>query len=350
DVLLWDLQNPIPLAQRLDAGAPVASVAIAADGRTLAAGTSAGSVELWGAGGGERIWSSGALPRPVTSVVLAMDGRTVTASSQDGVIYRWDTAAAAEPLRLEAHAGSVDALATSPDGQTLAAGGADGMVRLWDLAQPAAPPSALAGHQGLVSAVAFSPEGTTLASGGADGAVRAWHLGDGGDPIVLEGQQGQIFSVAFRPRDVGTLVAGGRGLSFWDVATGQRISSLAVGSDATVYGVAFSPDGATLATAAADGRITLWDMGTNLELGALNGHTAAARSVSYSDDGTLVSGGDDGTVLVWSISTEAMLERACRIANRNLTPEEWEELMLNRPDQTTCPEFASGDAPVVATP
>jgi hypothetical protein len=45
-----------------------------------------------------------------------------------------------------------------------------------------------------------------------------------------------------------------------------------------------------------------------------------------------------------------MLERACRIANRNLTPEELDEFMLNQLDHAVCPELAPDDAPAVATP
>jgi WD40 repeat protein/energy-coupling factor transporter ATP-binding protein EcfA2 len=67
-----------------------------------------------------------------------------------------------------------------------------------------------------------------------------------------------------------------------------------------VRDVTFSPDGSTLAVAAQDGHVTLWDAVRRTQMAVLAGHAGAARAVAYSPGGTsLASGGLDGTVIVW---------------------------------------------------
>ena len=46
----------------------------------------------------------------------------------------------------------------------------------------------------------------------------------------------------------------------------------------------------------------IWDVDTRTEIGILEGHTDAVRSVSFSPDGrTIATGSDDGTVLLWEL-------------------------------------------------
>ena len=48
----------------------------------------------------------------------------------------------------------------------------------------------------------------------------------------------------------------------------------------------------------------LWDVATRTEIGRLQGHTAAVESVAFSPGGkTVASGSDDGTVLLWNITS-----------------------------------------------
>ena len=69
--------------------------------------------------------------------------------------------------------------------------------------------------------------------------------------------------------------------------------------------MAISPDGRTLADAADDGTISLWEVATRRRLGRLlAGHDGAVHAVAFSPDGTrLASGGDDGTVRLWDVPT-----------------------------------------------
>jgi dipeptidyl aminopeptidase/acylaminoacyl peptidase len=76
-----------------------------------------------------------------------------------------------------------------------------------------------------------------------------------------------------------------------------------VAHDGWVYSVSFSRDGQTLASGGDDGTVRLWSVAEGEEIATLRGHDRWVYSVSFSPDGqTLASGGDDGTVRLWSVA------------------------------------------------
>jgi WD40 repeat protein len=71
-----------------------------------------------------------------------------------------------------------------------------------------------------------------------------------------------------------------------------------------VTAIQFSPDGARLLTASADGTAGLWDATTGAPLLAPLPHRAALRAAAFSPDGVLVAtAGDDHTARLWSSHT-----------------------------------------------
>ena len=67
--------------------------------------------------------------------------------------------------------------------------------------------------------------------------------------------------------------------------------------------MAYSPDGATLATAGTDQLISLWDVATGRLKGKFTGHTGVVWSLAWSPDGQrLATAGWDGTVRVWDVT------------------------------------------------
>ena len=93
---------------------------------------------------------------------------------------------------------------------------------------------------------------------------------------------------------------------WWRLAHGYR-ADLHV-SATPVKTVAYSPDGATLATGSIDGVVRLFDAGTRRLKAELRGHTDFVWSVAFSPDGTtLASGSWDRTVRLWDVATGALV-------------------------------------------
>ena len=164
---------------------------------------------------------------------------------------------AAGPVELGRHDGGVSAVAVLPDGRVVSGGG-DGRVLVWDPADPGAGPVELGRHDGGVTAVAVLPDGRVV-SGGGDGRVLVW------DPARPGGRPGR----ARPPRRRGDGGGGAAGR-----AGGQRRRTTGGCWCGTRRDPAAGP----------------------VELGR---HDGGVTAVAVLPDGRVVSGGDDGRVLVW---------------------------------------------------
>jgi hypothetical protein len=76
--------------------------------------------------------------------------------------------------------------------------------------------------------------------------------------------------------------------------------------------------------------------GITLDLSAMASGSDVA--VATRDNGqTVVTFTEDDGVRLWDISPRVVLEHACDVAGRNLTPAEWSDVLPNLPFARTCP-------------
>ena len=88
----------------------------------------------------------------------------------------------------------------------------------------------------------------------------------------------------------------------WDANTGKLVAALE-GHTEAIRSATFSPDGQRIATAAADDSARVWDAKTGNVLRVLK-HSDNVYTVRFSPDGTrVVTASKDGTARVWSIGT-----------------------------------------------
>ncbi|HSD26467.1 MAG TPA: protein kinase, partial [Vicinamibacteria bacterium] len=131
---------------------PVAALALAPDGRTVAAG-SGPEVRLWDTGTGEHLRTLPVTDAKVRALALLPDHRFLVLSVENAPLAQWDLASG-RPVRSWAnHPGFATSLAVVPGGRFVVSGGSDRLVRLWDTAT-GRPVIEMSGHEDAVTAVA----------------------------------------------------------------------------------------------------------------------------------------------------------------------------------------------------
>ncbi|MGB3512483.1 MAG: AAA-like domain-containing protein, partial [Microcoleaceae cyanobacterium] len=116
----------------------------------------------------------------------------------------------------------------------------------------------------------------------------------------LSGHNDGVWGVAFSP-DGQTIATSSRDktIKLWQ-RDGTLIKTL-TGHSALVYGVAFSPDGQTIASTSNDKTIKLWHRDGTL-IKTLSGHQAAVIGIAFSPDGqTIATSSRDKTIKLWKL-------------------------------------------------
>jgi DNA-binding SARP family transcriptional activator/WD40 repeat protein len=379
---------------------PLRGPALSADGTTAYTTDRNRDVIVWDLSGSHRLdrpFTAGTGFPAWPWFAISPDGRmlAVPSSPETGVgdgIWLIDTSdlhvVRRIPLELN---GSSTPLAFSPDSATLAVGTWNhdrSDVRLWDVASGRMtailhPPFS----QRLVT-LAFSPDGSLLVGGGGPvhrGVVYIWRPATPNQPAGQFRTPGTVEELDFMPDGSHLVVSTGWGdggyFVLWDTAA-QRIVKTVRADDAGVWTAAVSADARTLITGGQTGTVRLWDLPAGTPRGApLTGLTGAADTVGLAPGGSTAVGADSaGHVLLWDVPTRSTigdafpgpvtgrfaaaaftpgghsvvvvsetgagwvwdvdpsdwLARACQVAGRSLTRQEWQELLPDRPYHATC--------------
>ena len=259
------------LAQRRDTAwflHPVGyrSVAFSSDGRNLAAGNFDGTLSTFVLADGWKIHHSENQGSPINSLAFLPNSTTIAAGDWDGWVrfHGPDIQENRRPLKYPAR---IWALAVSPDGSTLAVGGEANTILVYDLATRQLK-ATLDRHNHPVGSVDFSPDGKLLASAGGT-TVRLWDTATWKDTGGHFEHNPEVLCVRFSPDGKLLAVADGEGnlphykhlptaIILWDVATRDDVRWLR-GHTNSIWALAFSPDGKTLASGSADQTVKVWD-------------------------------------------------------------------------------------------
>jgi WD40 repeat protein len=277
-------------------GAPVSQLAFSPDGSLVAAidvsaSTDASRVTVSDAATG-KVLTTVTDPDGVDAAAISPDDTTVAILDVGGTTYLRDittgqlTAALPTP-GTGAERGQT--VAFRPDGKVLAVTDADSTVYLWNLATRQVTASLTYPGSGGLGGLTFSPDGKELAVFHSDGYIYLFDPATGS----LAGRQaylnGVLNAVAFSPDGAVLASCTGDGLSLWHIATGRKTTLQAPdGCDA----VAFSPDGAVLATGDYLGVVYLRDAATGTTIKRLTvPGDGRILAVAFSHGGQGISAG-----------------------------------------------------------
>ncbi|MDP9300848.1 MAG: AAA family ATPase [Actinomycetota bacterium] len=391
-VRVWDLASG-SIVQTFAGHPSGLNVAVAPDGRTAVAGggSGGGSVAAWDLSGEQRLastfrWNPPGIGCPTTPCFVVNARSTLMAGDQgDGSVALIDLRTHRVVGTLPASNGpTADALAFSPDGRTLATGGLNGSVTFWNVRDRAVVRTLR--FPGPVWWVAISPDGKLLAvqtqaQDSSDSRVEVRNIAS--DEVLYRhvvrfGHRGLAFSPDGRQLAALGCCEPSSTIEVWDARSGAELFSPRVDAHAT--SIAFSPDGGLLGAGTEDGNVVLWNARDGTRLGSpIPVATSAIDPISFSPDGRLLVGSsDDQTATLWDLRSRKRLgspfigqgvipvayfapsgdliidflghgaqwptdlqtwERfACQVAGRDLTQDEWSDLLPDRPYQHVCPQ------------
>lgn len=262
-VIRWSSSSQAALqVLRFHDGAVNALVAL--QGYRFASGGEDGRIAIWTSGQAVPDRVIDAHRAPIASLALSPDSKTLASASWDHTIQL--TSLVGGPDReLIGHEANVNAVAFSPDGRAVISGGYDARLRIWPLHRP--DPPLVIGLPAPIAALAVAPDGEIVV-GAADGTVRVFGA-DGSEMRMVEAIPTPIIALALSPDGRTVAVGGLRGAVALLDRYNLKLKATLVGPGLPVWSIAFARDGATLFTGGADRIVRRWNPATGRPIEAI---------------------------------------------------------------------------------
>jgi DNA-binding SARP family transcriptional activator/WD40 repeat protein len=401
-VRVWDVETLEPALVLRGHWGNVSQVAYSPDNNTLYAAGFDGVVLAWDlTGNRSAVTDLGTRPAPVDLAAMAADGSVVAVSYEDGRVAvseilsgkTFEVVVPELPVSSDAWL-EVDRLGRSVVVSAFAdrPGRRPMWARTIDVRRGELLPYKI-DLQVQTGGIATATWDNDAVLGAGERQVGLWDL-DTGSPLapeLYEAAKGVPFLGVHPDGRLAALSESGL-IEVIDLSTGELTQALPVaaelGEHLALHPVVFSPDGRWLAAATNSGRVVVWDARTwaehgrwaavpgfgidsmvftpdsdflvtggagqaavwNVEQGASGGvrldvdpsRPDANVLVGVRDDGTLVTFTDGTGARAWNVAPEGLLEQACMVAGRNLSRQEWDDVLPDRPYERTCSQYAGG--------
>lgn len=291
------------------------------DSQTIVTATDDNYIKLWQTNGTLQATLTGHTDKIIRAVFNA-SGQIIVSASDDQTLKIWQKDGKLIH-DIKAHSGQITSVSFSPDGKIIASASADGTVKLWKINGEEL--LSLKVERGWITSASFSPDGQIIAAAGTDGTVKLWSLRKIVEKLqkqqsieassdikllrTLQIESDKIMSVAFSPDGamLATASAGGTA-RIWS-KDGTPLSILKHTSGVT--NISFSPDSQMLLSASTDKMVRLWNIDGTL-LKTLKGNKDAVWSASFSPDGkAIATASADGTVMLWNFNLDDLLQQGC---------------------------------------
>ena len=274
-------------------------VATSPDGKLIASTSVDETLKLWRSDGTLLQTLKDNKSTVFRTAVFSQDSRMLVTGSVDQQVQIWDisnpeTSEIKLLKTLAEHKAAVNALAIAPDGKTIASGD-NQTIRLWNFEGKLL--HSFPAHNQIIWRLGFSPDGQFIASASADGTAKIWQTD--GSLVATLNHDGPVWGVAFSPQGNFVVTSSRDGnLKLWEL-DGTLLKTIPNLSG--LNRLAISPDGKIIATAGVDTNVKLWS-NTGELLATLPGHQSMVFTVDFTADGNfLVSGGEEGTMIIWNL-------------------------------------------------
>ncbi len=252
--------------------------------------------------------------REVENILFSPDGKSILSLVNGYEIRMWDIATG-KRRRFTGDTGYLTNASYSPDGKTLATVDYPGGIRIWDIMTGKLkrtisnfnPRDTSHNTKYDTYYIAFTPNGEKAIISESYGTLSLWDTGTKRLHTLIKVKWGHDVLLSPDGETVASWNGSKAGLiRFWNATTGEHKRTIKdhIG---TIRGVEFSRDGSLLASwnfSLEEKTIRLWNVATGRNTQTLSGHKNRISSVIFSPNGeTLISGEQDGTILIWDVST-----------------------------------------------
>ncbi|MGE5262757.1 MAG: TIR domain-containing protein [Acidobacteriota bacterium] len=300
---IWDAKTGRSVSVLNGHGGYTLDIAFSPDSKLVATGSADRTARIWDVTSGKNLGVLSPHFRAVVSVDFSPDGETLLTASDDTIARGWDVSTHTNVEVMPGHTGELNGAVYSPDGNFVLTYSRDGTAGIFDT-NHGTQLIVLRGHSNWITSAAFSPDGQSVVTGSKDGTARLWQLSTLVPMTALPGK--------FVPDDITRWSPNGKlaattsvrknEVKLWDMSSGSVVSTM-IGRGQT-KAMAFSGDSKLLAIAGEDGSTVVWDVSTGKSIATSQaGANDYHSSVALSPDGTrMVTSNKDGIVELWQVS------------------------------------------------
>ena len=236
----------------------------------------------------------------ISAVAYSPDNRLLVTGSAKGAVRVWDLATQKLLRTLPRRSQAIRSISFTRDGKRLLVSAYDGVPQLWNTAtwrQGLRLAGTEEGGEAAISADGSRVVGVVGVSDRYD--FRIWDAQSGEALRTIEGGKLPVHQVVFS-HDGGRFaaVSNEKVVRVWDVATGEEVWSTE--TEPTMYAVAFSPDGKSLAAGDGSGALHIWALEGEEPEVQLEGNAGTIDMIAFDADGkTLLAVSSGGAIRTW---------------------------------------------------
>ncbi|KZM48991.1 P-loop NTPase fold protein [Labrenzia sp. OB1] len=296
EVASVSLANQFPNRQTSATGA-----AFSPDGTRFLTYSDLGPTQVWDVQSGSRLTALQSHTGGDQHAEFSPDGTRILTVSRDNTAAVSDSETGDELVLFKGHGSTVLDATFDPTGQRVATASEDGTARIWD-SETGNELAVLESLSGRVTKVQFFTDGEKLLTSSEDNTIRIWDSTNGEQLGILRAGKLPLGKVTLSNDGRHILTSHDSTAVLWDAVTGRELSILS--HQAPVSFAGFSPDGSSVLTTSADGRITIWNTETGRTSRQLSGIRNAFFGAAFSPDNRFIASAYEGGILgIWSVST-----------------------------------------------